>query len=328
MKTFTPLFFLLLLFQSSFSQVIVVNEIFNGTSVKTDWVELLVIQNNLDLRGYQVRDFSGSGNAQSPLIFTRNPYWNGIRAGTLIVITGDSSIFAEDTTKGDFMIQLRFRGSSDTTYFRGTQFNIAATSDAIQTRRPLPDTLHIHGIAWASSNINSLPAPRAYNSGQLNGGVNAQPVAGASFYFRRSTIMSLSDFGVDANLSKDTVGATRGHPNDSTTGGGNYLYILSLRRTIGIQPTGNAVHDYRLYQNYPNPFNPSTTIEFDIFNNSYVTLDIYDILGRKVSSLVNENLIAGEYRIPFIAHELSSGMYFYRLITGEFADTKKMILVK
>lgn len=107
-----------------------------------------------------------------------------MRAGTLIVITGDSSIFDEDTAKADFIIQLRFKGTADTTYFRGNQFNIATASDAIQIRSPLPDSLHIHGIAWGSSNINSLPAPRAYKSGQLNGGVTALPVSGASYFFK------------------------------------------------------------------------------------------------------------------------------------------------
>ncbi len=320
MKTFTPLFFLLLFLQSSFPQVIVVNEAFNGSSQKTDWVELLVVQNNLDLRNYQVRDFTAMGIPQTPLRFTNNPYWNGIHAGTLIVITGDSSIFVEDTSKGDFIIQLRFKGASDTTYFRGSQFDIAITSDAIQARRPLPDTSHLHGIAWGSNNINSLPAPRAYRSGQL--------AIGSSLYFSKPTIMTFSDFGVDANLSKDTLGGTRGHPNDSTTGGGNYLYILGLRGTIGIQPTGSIAHDYHLYQNYPNPFNPSTTIEFDVPKSAYTTLEVYDLLGKNISTLVNEKIQAGKYSIAWLAAGYPSGVYFYKLETDEYSNTKKMILAK
>lgn len=85
---------------------------------------------------------------------------------------------------------------------------------------------------------------------------------------------------------------------------------------------------YILYQNYPNPFNPFTKIKYQLAKNSNVTLKIYDLLGKEVATLVNESLKAGIYETEFNASNLSSGIYYYRLITGDFSDTKKMILIK
>ena len=91
--------------------------------------------------------------------------------------------------------------------------------------------------------------------------------------------------------------------------------------------------NFILSQNYPNPFNPSTTIKFIIpigisrFN-SITTLKVYDILGKHVTTLVHDELQGGEYEVTFDASGLSSGIYYYQLITGENILTKKMILLK
>ena len=86
--------------------------------------------------------------------------------------------------------------------------------------------------------------------------------------------------------------------------------------------------DFALYQNYPNPFNPVTTIEYSIPFESYVILKVYDILGREVATLVNEQKNAGYYRITFNASNLSSSVYFYRIQAGSFVSTKKFVLLK
>ena len=85
---------------------------------------------------------------------------------------------------------------------------------------------------------------------------------------------------------------------------------------------------FSLEQNYPNPFNPSTTIRYAIPNGGLVTLKVYDILGREVATLVNEEKPAGTYQVSFDASSLSSGIYFYRLKSGEFEQTKKFVLMK
>ena len=86
--------------------------------------------------------------------------------------------------------------------------------------------------------------------------------------------------------------------------------------------------EYSLHQNYPNPFNPSTTIKFDLPNDGLVQLEIFDILGRRITTLVNEYKNAGSYEQQFDASNLASGVYVYKLQAGDFVSSKKMILLK
>jgi hypothetical protein len=86
--------------------------------------------------------------------------------------------------------------------------------------------------------------------------------------------------------------------------------------------------EYALDQNYPNPFNPVTTIQFSLEKPGKTVLEIYNVLGQKVATLVDGNLSAGAYRYQWNASGLASGMYFYRLRSDNFVATKKMLLVK
>lgn len=85
---------------------------------------------------------------------------------------------------------------------------------------------------------------------------------------------------------------------------------------------------YNLFQNYPNPFNPATTIKFNIAEKGKVTLNVYDVCGKKVAELLNGEKEAGNYEISFDASGLSSGVYFYELRSAGFFQSKKMILMK
>ncbi len=84
----------------------------------------------------------------------------------------------------------------------------------------------------------------------------------------------------------------------------------------------------KLFDNYPNPFNPSTTIKFDLSESGFVSLKVFDILGREAATLINENLEAGGYEKVFDASKLASGGYYYRLNTGSFLETKRFLLTK
>jgi hypothetical protein len=93
--------------------------------------------------------------------------------------------------------------------------------------------------------------------------------------------------------------------------------------------SGDGVpQNFRLGQNYPNPFNPTTSITYDVAQASDVKLEVYDMLGRKVTELINERKAAGTYTISFDASKLSSGMYIYRLQAGDAVLSKKMTLIK
>jgi hypothetical protein len=92
---------------------------------------------------------------------------------------------------------------------------------------------------------------------------------------------------------------------------------------------GNTIPEkYSLHQNYPNPFNPVTNIKFDIPKASYVKINVYNVLGKEVSLLMSENKPAGRYSIDFDASSLTSGVYFYKIDTGDFAETKRMVILK
>ncbi len=106
----------------------------------------------------------------------------------------------------------------------------------------------------------------------------------------------------------------------TTDGGGVSVGILNTTTT--------EAKNYSLSQNYPNPFNPETKIQFSIPKNGFVKIIVYDLLGREVNELVNEFKQQGSYGISFNGANLSSGIYFYKLITDDFIETKKMILIK
>ncbi|MBS1492037.1 MAG: T9SS type A sorting domain-containing protein [Bacteroidetes bacterium] len=112
------------------------------------------------------------------------------------------------------------------------------------------------------------------------------------------------------------------------TGYAGTVYFTDNGGNVGITPISNVVEGYKLSQNYPNPFNPTTKINFSIPKSGLVQIKIYDMLGREVQSLINEMKTPGEYNIDFNGSNLSSGIYFYKLITNDFVDTKKMMLVK
>ena len=92
--------------------------------------------------------------------------------------------------------------------------------------------------------------------------------------------------------------------------------------------SGNIPKEFKLIQNHPNPFNPSTRIRFDIAKESFVSLIVYDMLGRKVDELVNQKLSPGTYETEFSGSNFSSGVYYYKLIAGNFSETKRMVLIR
>ncbi len=113
----------------------------------------------------------------------------------------------------------------------------------------------------------------------------------------------------------------------AVTGSGG---ITKITGTLsGIQPIGGEVpREYSLSQNYPNPFNPTTVFNFALPKASFVAIKIYDVIGREVAVLANENRPAGNYKVTFDASNYPSGVYFYSLQTSDFTNTKKMVLVK
>lgn len=99
--------------------------------------------------------------------------------------------------------------------------------------------------------------------------------------------------------------------------------------TVSVEKDYTTIpNNYVLNQNFPNPFNPATTIRFAIPQSEFVSLKVYDVLGNEVANLVNEELAAGSYKVQFDASSLTSGIYFYQIITTNYSETKKMNLIK
>lgn len=106
------------------------------------------------------------------------------------------------------------------------------------------------------------------------------------------------------------------------------LKIIAAYSELTSVEEDNKQLDFILYQNYPNPFNPTTIIEYSVPNSVFVSMKIYDILGREIKTLVNEDKSAGRYEVSFDGSELSSGIYIYGLKAGDFYKTRKLLLLK
>jgi outer membrane protein assembly factor BamB len=123
------------------------------------------------------------------------------------------------------------------------------------------------------------------------------------------------------------------HLSSTSTGQENTLIAIRDTGTVSVDDDNVEIKDYVLSQNYPNPFNPSTTIKYQLANSGIVTLKVYDILGREVTTLVDGFKSEGSYEINFGAEGLSSGVYIYRITATNngrilFADSKQMILLR
>ncbi len=105
-------------------------------------------------------------------------------------------------------------------------------------------------------------------------------------------------------------------------------WLLYMDENSAVESNAIQPHEFMVLQNYPNPFNPMTTITYELESSSNVTLDVFNTLGEKVASLVNETQHAGQYTVPFDASNLPSGIYLYQLKSSERVLTKKMVLAR
>ena len=161
-------------------------------------------------------------------------------------------------------------------------------------------------------------------AGNFDGGLFASTNNG-TYWYNYST--GLPDIGVSSYAVKDSnifIGLR-----------GKGVWKRNLSDIINvIDETNNLVtSEFILEQNYPNPFNPSTVISYRLPVIGFVTLKVYDVLGREVAALVNEEKPAGEYEVEFIvgqdsSPDIASGIYFYQLKAGEFVETMKMVFIK
>jgi photosystem II stability/assembly factor-like uncharacterized protein len=203
-----------------------------------------------------------------------------------------------------------YRFTDTATYLKTTNGGMNWQAVTFQT---LTDSFHHQGILFLPDNmtgwVGGYPGPPPFGNGETyhttDGGLTWTP----------------EYWGFNVNRFR--------YVNDSVmyaVGKTVYKYTTT---PIGIQPISNEIpQNFVLNQNYPNPFNPNTTINFQLPLGNHVKLIIYDVLGNEIESLVNEYLKAGSYKISWDASKNPSGVYFYKIISGRYYASKKMILIK
>jgi len=305
MKKPLTLFFLLILTSVSFSQYKISQNFETTTpgSLPAGWTRYNRAAFNIySAANWTVRD-SGS------TVFQVNPdFKTKSRSGKRSIAvswyasvdsTGNNIVHISDA----WLVSPRFLCSNDSISFYGTGGE-QAYCDSLQiwvnTTNTLPEnfTVKLGTIIWPRGSAYGRFQRYRYNLSQFNGSTIA---IGFRYYMDLQ-----SAGGLMVQLDDIYAGPTVGIQNIST----------------------DVPSSYKLAQNYPNPFNPVTNIAFDMPQNSFAVLKVYDMLGREVAVLVNEKLNAGTYRVNFDASNLSSGTYLYSLTTSNFAQTKKLTVIK
>ena len=206
MKKF-QLFLLLLIVPSLYGQPIVINELYNSVG-NDEWLELLVLQDSLDLRNWDIRDFSSSGTPQQPLVFSNHSLWSNLQKGTVIIIARPENPFSEDLDPSDYLLIIK---SSNAIYFSGNVFLIAGSSEAVQIRNN--SQTHIFGVSWGTANQSSLPQPKVHLTGTSS--------SNSSVFFTED---SIGEIVIASNWAMNGT-PTMGAGNTPT----NIAWILSLR---------------------------------------------------------------------------------------------------
>ncbi len=150
-----------------------------------------------------------------------------------------------------------------------------------------------------------------------------------------SSFMQNGSQVVNGTLGQTLIGMNTNSTQQNHIG---FWYQVNSVVTAVENEFDNLPTEFRLYQNYPNPFNPTTTIEYSIPTSSplakgrteegFVTLKIYDVLGREVATLVNKKQSPGIYEVTFDASNLPSGVYIYKIQAGSFTQSRKLLLMK
>lgn len=270
--------------------------------------------------------------------------WRSLSGSSLFPLNSTSAhaeCLKTDSANSIFVLG-GYAGGPLNTVYRG---RFLFTGDTASIAWSLFDTLNaglfgqpVYRVAGSKWNETALFGPA------LNGAVSVNAVWGLKFYNDTDyvwtkfepgspdTVANISTFasksGVDTNYFYMFGGFK--NPNVVSTVQ-KYTFATPPPPPIGINiVSGNIPQAYKLYQNYPNPFNPSTKIKFSVptSKNQTVKLTVYDIIGREISVLVNEELKAGTYEVQFNAANLSSGIYFYVMRAGNNSITNSMVLVK
>jgi hypothetical protein len=154
--------------------------------------------------------------------------------------------------------------------------------------------------------------------------MSAQYKVSQSVFSSGGEVTQNENYRIIGTIGQIAVGVS-GNDNNHISSGFWYGPLLA---TDVILQNNSVPNEFRLYQNYPNPFNPNTVISWQLPAKSHVLIKVYDMLGKEVAQLIDEEKPAGTYKIIFNASSLASGIYFYKIQTNSFSNVKKMVLLK
>ncbi len=242
---------------------------------------------------------------------------NNIFAGTdnngVYMSTNNGSSWTQTALNNQYIPSL---GVSGNNIFAGTRYNGVFLSTN-------------NGVSWTQTALNNQTV---YSLGVSGNNIFAGTTDHSGVYLSSNTgiswIQKNQGFTIVPSISALLISngyIIAGTDHFSVSG----VWRRSLSDIIGIENISTEIPStFSLSQNYPNPFNPTTKIKFDITENAFTTLKIYDLIGKEVQTLVNDELSSGVYEATFDGTQLTSGVYFYRLNSGEYSETKRMLLVK
>lgn len=176
---------------------------------------------------------------------------------------------------------------------------------------------HVYSIEWDATTIKWFRDGALYWTAIIANNINSTEEFHSPFFI-------LLNFAVGGNWPGNPDGTTT-FPDTMFV---DYVRVSQLSSTSVLESGKHIPSNFALLQNYPNPFNPSTTFSFDLPIRSFVSLTVFDMMGRDVETIVSEELSAGNHIKQWSAAKVSGGIYFYRLRTNRFTETKKLLLLK
>ncbi len=279
----------------------------NGTPVHRRTVEVLVNASYLNVGtnrpGIAQFKINGITYTQTQQLIIPNGTNVTVQAVSPRVLGINQYVFTNWSNGGDTTQTITINSNTTLTAFYKIQYKLTLTS----------------------SQGNSFGGNVFYDSASnANFGVLSRRVVngGTTYYF-----IGWIGTGIGSYTSTDSLG----HDTSVTVTMGIPLTEIARWSTIpvGINQISTILPDkYNLYQNYPNPFNPTTNIKFDVIKNGNVKIIIYNTIGEEVETLLNEEVQPGSYKVDFNGDNLSSGIYYYKIVTNDFSDVKKMLLIK
>jgi photosystem II stability/assembly factor-like uncharacterized protein len=316
--------------------------VFRSTNSGTSWTAVNTGLTSTEVHSLAVNGtnlFAGTWNGGIFLSTNNGTSWSAVNAGLIYESKGvwclassGTNLFAGICLDGAF--RSTDNGASWTRVSNGLPDSTSVVSFAISGNNIFAATLG-GGVFLSTNNGTNWTG---VNSGLTNKCVNCVAVYGAKIFAGTddgvflSTNNGTSWTDESSGLAYNDVSSIAVSDSNlfiATYSGGVFRKPLSEMIPLGVEDTKNHIPtEFSLAQNYPNPFNPSTTISFGLPSQSFVSLKVFDLLGKEVATIVSEELSAGSHVRQWNANGMPSGVYFYRLQAGSVTEAKKLVLLR